>query len=80
MLSGMNGKLITLGSLALHTGLPTAWLRREADAGRIPCIRAGRLRRFDLDDVRAALRDRSAGEATRAGKAVADARCPHCGR
>jgi len=42
-------KLLTLNELSELTGLPAAWLRREADAGRLPCIRAGRLRMFDLN-------------------------------
>ena len=32
-----------------------AWLKREADAGRLPCIRAGRRRMFDLASVLKAL-------------------------
>lgn len=38
-----------------------AWLRREADAGRLPCIRAGRLRMFDLAAVLKALAERQGG-------------------
>lgn len=53
----MDTKLLTLHRLAEQTGLPTAWLKREADAGRLPCIRAGRLRMFDLDAVLKALAD-----------------------
>jgi hypothetical protein len=47
----MDAKLLTLHNLAERTGLPAAWLKREADAGRLPCIRAGRRRMFDLDAV-----------------------------
>lgn len=46
-----NEKLLSLAELADHTGLPVAWLRREADAGRIPCIRAGRRRMFNPTTV-----------------------------
>lgn len=42
----MDAKLLTLHQLAERTGLPVAWLKREADAGRLPCIRAGRRRMF----------------------------------
>jgi hypothetical protein len=47
----MDAKLLTLNQLAERTGLPAAWLKREADAARVPCIRAGRLRMFDLHAV-----------------------------
>ena len=51
-------KLLTLHRLAERTGLPVAWLRREADEGRLPCIRAGRRRMFDLAAVLKALVER----------------------
>lgn len=54
----MDAKLLTLHKLAERTGLPAAWLKREADAGRLPCIRAGRLRMFDLAAVLKALAER----------------------
>lgn len=54
----MDTKLLTLNQLSERTGLPAAWLRREADAGRLPCIRAGRLRLFDLAAVLKSLSDR----------------------
>lgn len=62
----MDAKLITLYQLAERTGLPVAWLRREADAGRLPCIRAGRLRRFDLATVMKSIADRQKGGVRRA--------------
>ena len=61
--SGLNSKLISLGDLSDRTGLPMAWLKREADAGRLPCIRAGRWRMFDLDAVLKALCERREGGA-----------------
>lgn len=54
----MDSKLLTVHELAEQTGLPAAWLRREADAGRLPCIRAGRLRVFDFKAVMKALAER----------------------
>lgn len=51
-------KFLTLGDLAERTGLPVAWLKREADARRIPCIVASRRRMFDLEAVHKALADR----------------------
>jgi hypothetical protein len=55
-----NAKLLNLNELADRTGLPAAWLRREADAGRLPCIHAGRRRMFDLAAVLKALAERQA--------------------
>ena len=56
----MDGKLLTLHQLAERTGLPAAWLKREADARRLPCIRAGRSRRFELAAVAKVLTERAA--------------------
>lgn len=47
----MGTKFITLGELSDRTGLPVAWLRREASAGRLPSVTIGRRRMFDLDAV-----------------------------
>lgn len=57
----MNAKLLTLDQVSERTGLPVAWLRREADAGRLPHIRAGRSRMFDLETVHKALVERQQG-------------------
>jgi hypothetical protein len=54
----METKYLRVDELARATRLPAAWLKREADAGRLPCIRAGRLRMFDLVTVLKALADR----------------------
>jgi len=44
--------------LAGRTGLPLAWLRREAKAGRIPSLRVGRRMLFDFETATAALERR----------------------
>ncbi|QDV88998.1 hypothetical protein RAS2_00570 [Phycisphaerae bacterium RAS2] len=51
---------ITLVKVSDVTGLPVAWLRAEADAGRIPCLRVGRRRLFNLEAVRRVLAERAA--------------------
>lgn len=56
-------KFISLEELAAELGLPAAWLRAEADAGRIPSLRAGRRRMFNLESVEEVLIDRSASRA-----------------
>lgn len=48
-------RFTNLKELARTLGLPQAWLRREADAGRIPCVRAANRRMFDVDAVLRAL-------------------------
>ncbi len=51
-----------VGLLALSRllNLPADWLKQEADARRIPCLRIGRARLFDPDAVREALKRRAA--------------------
>jgi excisionase family DNA binding protein len=53
-------RILTLCELADHLRLPRTWLRAEADAGRIPCLRAGRRLRFDPAAVELALLRRAA--------------------
>jgi hypothetical protein len=54
----MGPQFLKLHQLCRVTNLPAAWLKREADAGRLPCIRAGRQRMFDLAAVLKSLADR----------------------
>lgn len=61
----MDAKLLTLNQLSERTALPAAWLKREADAGRLPCIRAGRHRMFDLAAVLKTLAERQDNEVAR---------------
>ena len=56
---GMSTAFCTLDELAHQTGLPRAWLRRESDAGRIPCVKVGRRRMFDAVQVRMELTRRA---------------------
>ena len=53
-------ELLSLNQLAQALRLNRDWLRREALAGRIPCLRAGRRLLFNLEAVRAALAERAA--------------------
>lgn len=50
---------IAIGQMAHQLGVPEAWLKREADAGRLPCLRVGRRRMFAPDAVRAELDGRA---------------------
>lgn len=50
-----NHDLIFLDELAKELGLTRTWLRREAQRGTIPSIRAGKRLLFSVAAVRAAL-------------------------
>jgi len=43
-------------------GLSLAWLKTEAEAGRIPCLKAGRSLLFDPDAVEQVLLERARRE------------------
>ena len=58
MIEGMetsNTKLLPLRNLARTLHVPARWLREEAEAGRIPALRAGRNFLFELGAVESAL-------------------------
>jgi hypothetical protein len=61
-------RLVNLGQLALALRLPREWLKAEASAGRIPCLRVGRHMRFNVVAVEQALYER-AGSGTAPGAA-----------
>lgn len=48
-------KFVSVNVAAQQLGLPTAWLRAQAKAGRIPCVRAGRRILINLESVEKAL-------------------------
>jgi hypothetical protein len=54
--------LLSLFQLAERTRLPQRWLRQEALGGRLPCLRVGRMLRFNLAAVEEALARRAAAE------------------
>lgn len=47
--------LLDARELAKILKLPVSWLQEAARSGRIPCVRAGRWRRFKRNEVEAAL-------------------------
>jgi hypothetical protein len=58
----MQNKLFTLRDLAnqfKRFGLSISWLKAEADAGRIPCFKAGRKLLFDPEAVEQSLLQRA---------------------
>jgi hypothetical protein len=52
--------LLTLHQLAARLRLAREWLRKEAFAGRLPCLRAGRKLLFNLSTVERILAERAA--------------------
>ena len=59
--------LTSLSGLSTRLQLPRPWLRAEALAGRIPCLKVGRKLLFNPDAVEKTLAERAAGgEAPRA--------------
>jgi hypothetical protein len=54
--------LLPLGPMARSLRVTSAWLRDEADAGRVPCLRAGTRYLFAPAAVESALAQRAAEE------------------
>ena len=52
--------LLTLNRLARTLRLSRDWLRREAIAGRLPCLRIGRKLLFELATIKRELAERAA--------------------
>ena len=50
---------VPLRRAAARLGVPAAWLRAEAQAGRLPCLRVGRRLLFNPDSIEAALLERA---------------------
>lgn len=57
---------LPLKRAAARLGVPAAWLRAEAEAGRVPHLRVGRRLLVNLQLVESALRDRCAAKPARA--------------
>ena len=64
----MDTAYYSLEAMAAALALPKSWLRDEADEGRIPCLRVGARRMFDLQAVRAALAQQAATVAVESRK------------
>ncbi len=52
-------KLVPLGPLARRLRVPARWLREEAEAGRVPCLHAGKALLFDPEAVEQVLLERA---------------------
>lgn len=54
--------VLSLARMARRLGVTQTWLRSEADAGRVPCLRAGRRYLFAAAAVESILAARAAQE------------------
>lgn len=57
----MESELLTTSRMARRLGVKSAWLRDEAEAGRVPAVSAGDTYLFSPDAVHRVLRGRAAG-------------------
>lgn len=55
-------ELLPLSRMARRLRVTQAWLRTEADAGRVPCLRAGNRYLFAAAAVESILAERAANE------------------
>ncbi len=62
------GELLTLPRMARRLGVSQQWLRTEADAGRVPCLKAGKRYLFNA----AAVAETLAAQAADSRQGVAD--------
>jgi len=66
-------ELLLLRRAARQLGVPAKWLRVEADAGRVPHLRAGGRYLFDLPALTHALAERAGRNDTEGDKGVSHA-------
>ena len=52
-------RLLPVGPMARLLRVPVKWLRQEAEAGRVPCLKADNALLFDPDTVERVLLDRA---------------------
>ena len=57
-----HASLLPLNRMARRLRVTVAWLRNEADAGRVPCLRAGTRYLFAPEAVERVLTERAANE------------------
>ena len=58
-------KLLPLGSMARQLGVTAKWLRAEAEAGKLPHLKAGERILFELNTVKTLLVERAKLEGRR---------------
>ena len=68
--------LVPLNQMARRLRVTVTWLRAEADAGRVPCLRAGNRYLFSPEAVERVLAERAANGNTDL-ESVTNERCPN---
>lgn len=53
-------EVLSLSRMARRIGVTQQWLREEAEAGRLPCLRAGRRFLFNVEAVQQAIASKAA--------------------
>ena len=53
---------VSLRRAAMRLGVPMGWLKGQADAGQVPHLKCGRMRRFNVAEVELALQRQSSQE------------------
>ena len=61
-------RLLPLNIVARRLRLPVRWLQAEAEAGRVPCLRAGNAFLCDPEAIEAALLERARRPVTTEGR------------
>jgi hypothetical protein len=59
MITAPISRLLPVGPMARRLRVPAKWLREEAEAGRVPCLQAGRALLFDPETVERVLVERA---------------------
>jgi len=54
-------QVLPANQMARYLGVPVSWLKSEADAGRVPHLKAGKSYLFNPEAVEAVLAKRAAG-------------------
>lgn len=62
----IESELAPLGAMARRLRVPARWLKAESDAGRIPHIRAGNQRLYNVPVVLRLLAERAGSQPTQA--------------
>lgn len=53
-------RLLLLGPTARRVGLPPAWVKAEAEAGRLPCLKIGKTLFFNPEAIAQLVAERAA--------------------
>ncbi|MFH1268867.1 MAG: DNA-binding protein [Planctomycetota bacterium] len=61
-------RLLPVGPMARLLRVPVKWLRQEAEAGRVPCLKADKALLFDPDTVERVLLERAKATQQGAGR------------